>query len=447
MLFALAGQGQASAQMMGFPRMNMDSLNALTAADHADMMKKLGLTSLRPGKDGYSKDPEIGANYDETIANPYLEYPDPLVTFDGRPVKNAKMWTKVRRPELVKVFEDEFYGHIPADVPSVDWKVIGEEKVMIGTTPCIQRTLAGVVDNSSCPEISVTIQADVVWPESAGMNLPVIVEYGFALGNMTFSMPGAPQRKPWKEQVVERGWAAATIVPTSFQADGGHGLRQGIIGLCNKGDYRKPEDWGSIRAWGWGVSRLIDYFESDPRFDGSKVAIEGNSRYGKTALVCAAFDERVAAAFVCSSGKGGVTPWRRYCGETVENIAASGEYHWMCGNFIKYASDPLNASYMKVDQHELVAICAPRAIFVSSGTFEADHWQDLLGMYISTYKASPVYELFGTCGVSDYLYPGTNVGVIKGRLAFRQHDGGHEPGPNWPYFLDFFDNCVVKGNK
>ena len=153
-----------------------------------------------------------------------INYPDALTTFDGRKVKNAKMWFKVRRPELVKVFEDEFYGHIPANVPDVDWQTVSEEKVMVGQTPCICRTLAGVVDNSSCPEISVTIQVDIVWPESAGNNIPVIMEYGFAVGNSPMMMPmgNGPQRKPWKEQVVERGWAACTIVPTSFQADGGH---------------------------------------------------------------------------------------------------------------------------------------------------------------------------------------------------------------------------------
>lgn len=454
----MLSQGQANAQF-GFPRMNMDSLNALTNADHADMMSKIGVTSLRPGKDGYSTDPAIGANYDQYIANPYINYPDALTTFDGRKVKNAKMWFKVRRPELVKVFEDEFYGHIPANVPDVDWQTVSEEKVMVGQTPCICRTLAGVVDNSSCPEISVTIQADIVWPESAGNNIPVIMEYGFAVGNspmMMMPMGNGPQRKPWKEQVVERGWAACTIVPTSFQADGGHGLRQGIIGLCNKGEYRKPDDWGTIRAWGWGVSKLLDYFETQPQFDATKVAIEGNSRYGKTALVAAAFDERIAASFASSSGKGGATPWRRYCGETVENIAASGEYHWMAGNFIKYASDPYSAADMPVDQHELLALCAPRLLLVSSGVPEADKWQDLIGMHLSASLASPVYDLvcdgglrYGYAGNIDEgmrtdIFPGVNVGLMGGRLAFRVHDGGHEPGPNWPYFLDLFDLYVVK---
>ncbi len=443
-------EAESSAQF-GFPRMNMDSLNALTNADYSRMKAQLGLGELRPGKDGYSSDPAIGANYDELIANPYLVYPDPLQTFDGKKVESSEDWFKIRRPELLKEFEDNFYGHIPSDVPAVNWVVVKEENQLIGDIPCITRQLLGVVDNSSCPDIKVEIKAEVSWPEKALKDLPVIVEYGFMMGNM-------PQRSSWKEMVVERGWAACTIVPTSYQADGGHGLRQGIIGLCNKGGFRKPDDWGSIRAWAWGVSRLIDYFEAEPLFDASKVAVEGNSRYGKTALATAVFDERVASAFVSSSGKGGATPWRRYCGETVENLAASSEYHWMCGNFLKYAADPLNAGDMKVDQHEFIAICAPRPILVSTGTFEADHWQDLNGMYISCTLASPVYELLGVeglkfgygepvedKGIRPNVFPGMNVGLMGGRLAFRMHDGGHEPGPNWPYFLDFFDRFVVRG--
>ncbi len=451
-----ASAGIAEAQMM-FPKVNRDSLNALTSADYADMKSKLGLKELRPGKDGYSTDPVIGANYDEFIANPYLNYPDPLVTFDGKKVKNSKMWFGKRRPELVKVFEDEFYGHIPSSVPSVSWRVVKEEHTLIGNVPCISRQLAGEVDNSEYPSVSVTIQAEVVWPEKAGRNIPVIMEFSYMLGNFSMAAPQGAKNKPWKEQVVERGWAACTIVPTSYQADGGHGLRNGIIGLCNHGNYRNPDDWGVIRAWAWGASKLVDYFETEPLFDASKVAVEGNSRYGKTALVAAAFDERIASAFVSSSGKGGAAPWRRYCGETVENIAAGSEYHWMAGNFLKYAADPLNASDMPVDQHELLALCAPRPILISGGLPLADRWQDIMGMYICTTLASPVYELLGGRGLSygygeekdesvcvrTDIFPGVNVGLMGGRLAFRMHDGGHEPGPNWPYFLDFFDRFVV----
>jgi len=441
----LFAQGQAAAQFPGMPRVNRDSLNALTNADHAQMLGQLGIKAVRPGRDAYSDDPAKAPNYDEMKANPYIYYPDPLTTFDGRKVKSARMWRKVRRPELVKVFEDEVYGRVPENVPAVHWEVVKEETIDMEGIPCIRRDLAGVADNSACPSIEVRIQAQVTWPASAKGPVPVIMEFGYIFpgGRGGFNFPGRPQTKSWQQQVVERGWAAAVIVTGSIQADGGHGLRSGIIGLTNKGDYRKPTDWGALRAWGWGASKLLDYFETEPHFDATKVAIEGVSRNGKAALVTMAFDERFAAGLIASAGEGGSSPWRRNCGESIGNLADAGEYHWMCGNFIKYDAEPLTENDLPVDQHELIALCAPRPCLISSGTWDADKWQDLIGMFMATVKATPVYELLGEQGMNTDLYPGTNVGIMHGKLGFRQHDGGHESGPNWPYFLDWFDKFVV----
>jgi len=434
----------ASAQF-GWPRMNLDSLNALTAADYADMLDQLGLSAsdVRPGRDGNSPDPSRLPNYDEFKANPYPFYPDPLTTFAGEPVKDARTWYRVRRPEIVRAFEDEVYGRIPEGVPSVTWKVVSEEKVTLGDTPCLHRRLLGVADNSAYPAISVEMQAEILWPENAAGQLPVVMEFGF--GFYFGNMPGMPASadKPWYQQVVERGWAAANISPNSIQADGGHGLRNGIIGLTNHGAPRKPTDWGSLRAWGWGSSRLLDYLESEPLFDATKVAIEGVSRYGKAAIVAMAFDERFAAGFIASSGKGGVAPWRRDCGESTGNLAGSGEYHWMCGNFIKYGAEPLTDADFPVDQHELIALCAPRPCLISAGTPERDQWQDIIGMFMAAAKASPVYELLGVRGIGTDVFPGVDVGLMDGRVAYREHHGGHEAGPNWPYFLDYFDREVV----
>ena len=449
-LFAvLLVQAQAAAQFPGMPRVNRDSLNALTNEDFAQMLSQLGIKEVRPGRDPNSNDPSVAPNYDEYKANPYLYYPDPLTTFDGKKVTTAKQWRKVRRPELVKVFEDEIYGRVPDNVPAVRWEVVKEEKVDMEGIPCVRRDLAGVVDNSACPSISVSIQAQVTWPEAAKGPIPVIMEFGFIMGSgFRFpAMPGRPQTKSWQQQVVERGWAAAVISTGSVQADGGHGLRQGIIGLTNKGQFRKPTDWGVLRAWAWGASKLLDYFETEPRFDAKKVAIEGVSRNGKAALVTMAFDERFAAGLIASAGEGGSSPWRRDCGESLGNLANAGEYHWMAGNFIKYGADPLTENDMPIDQHEFIALCAPRLCLISSGTWDADKWQDLLGMFMATVKATPVYELLGEKGMNTDLYPGTDVGIMEGRLAFRQHHGGHESGPNWPYFLDLFDRFVVKNGK
>ena len=176
------------------------------------------------------------------------------------------------------------------------------------------------------------------------------------------------------QQAMSHGWGYGSIDPASIQADsGGNALRQGIIGLVNKGQPRKPDDWGALRAWGWGVGKLVDYFEANPdsKVDPKKVGIEGVSRYGKAALVTEAFDPRVAVALVGSSGEGGAKLHRHDYGEAVENLTGD-EYYWMAGNFLKYgASDingkSMNASDLPVDSHELIALCAPRPCFISDG--------------------------------------------------------------------------------
>ena len=157
-----------------------------------------------------------------------------------------------------------------------------------------------------------------------------------------------------------------------------------------------------------------------------------------------AFEERIAAGFIASSGKAGAAGWRRDCGESIGNIVSNEEYHWVCGNLIKYGADPLTENDLPVDQHELIALCAPRACFISTGSWNGDKWQDVVGSFISASKASPVYELFGYKGLGTDLFPGMDNGLMDGRLTYRQHHGGHEAGPNWPYFLDFFEREVVK---
>ncbi|MBP5612370.1 MAG: hypothetical protein J6X20_06590, partial [Bacteroidales bacterium] len=343
---------------------NRDSLNQATLADYEQMKAQIGVKETRPRRDGQAADPALRPNYDELKANPFPFYPDPFTTFDGRRVKNARMWYKVRRPELREEFEREVYGRIPAEVPPVAWQVTREYEAEVGGIPVMVRQLQGTVDNSVCPSVEVNIQAQVMWQTGTAGPLPVITDFSYGLG-LPMSWGGSVS---WQQQVLERGWAAAQILPNSVQPDSGHGLRSGIIGLCNRGEYRKPDDWGVLRAWGWGVSKLIDYFESDDLFDAGKVAIEGVSRYGKAALVTMAFDERVAAAMVCSSGRAGAPPWRRDCGETLDNTCAWDSYHWVAGNMIKYSDVNRSWDDLRVDQHELIGLCAPRPVFISVGT-------------------------------------------------------------------------------
>lgn len=449
----LAASAPANAQFFMFgggSSASRDSLNRIAAEDYADMLGKLGIGNPREGRQPNSPDESKHPNYSELTANPYIFYPEALVTNAGKPVKSARMWNKVRRPEIVKMFEDEVYGHIPENVPGVTWKVTSEERKDYQGIPVVVRNLAGVVDNSIYPAISVEIQAQIMWPQSVNQEfqkagVPVIMEFGFISSGNSPMMMARPSAQPsWQQMALDRGWACATINPSSIQADAGSGLTNGIIGLCNKGQHRSPSDWGALRAWGWGASRFIDYLETCQEFDATKTAIEGVSRYGKAALVAMAFEPRIAAGFIASSGKGGAAGWRRDCGESIGNIVSNEEYHWVCGNLIKYGTDPMTENDLPVDQHELIALCAPRACFISTGTFDGDKWQDVVGSFISASKASPVYELLGCKGLGSDVFPGVdNDELMDGPLAYRQHHGGHEAGPNWPVFLSYFFNQVV----
>jgi hypothetical protein len=274
-----------------------------------------------------------------------------------------------------------------------------------------------------------------VTPEGAD-EVPVIMERSFG------GFPGrpAPAFPPeHAEQILARGWAYAAIVPNSIQADNGAGLTTGIIGLTNHGQPRDADDWGSLRAWAWGNSRALDWFEADPRTDGARVVVAGLSRYGKAAAVTMAYDERFAIGFVGSSGAGGLKPHRRNFGELVENVAGAGEYHWMAGNYLKYAG-PLSWDDLPVESHQLLALAAPRPVFVSTGSAEVEgQWIDQRGMYMASVAAGPVYELLGASGLDMPEWPGVGVGVglEDAEIAYRTHEGGHTFGPNWPIMLDF----------
>jgi hypothetical protein len=245
--------------------------------------------------------------------------------------------------------------------------------------------------------------------------------------------------------LLKQGWGFAVVVPGSIQADNGAGLTGGIIGLCNQGQPRRPDDWGALRAWAWGASRALDYLETDPAVDARRVGIEGLSRYGKAALVAMAYDPRFAIGFIGSSGAGGAKLHRRNFGELVENLASSGEYHWMAGNYLKYAG-PLTWDDLPVDSHELIALCAPRPIFISYGAAEGPgaegQWVDQRGSFMAAVAAGPVYELLGKKGLGTAEYPPLETALVDGAIAFRQHRGGHTTGPNWPAFLKFAEPYI-----
>jgi hypothetical protein len=334
-------------------------VNFTAEQDHQNMMDLLGIKSLRPGPSGNESAPNH-ANYDESLATPYPDLPDLLTLKNGEKVSTPEIWWKQRRPEIVEDMEKEIYGRLPKKIPAVKWTVDISEKEYIGFTSVIAKKLTGHVDNSECSLIDVNISMVLVTPANAKGPVPVLMMFGMAslpspaqpdqdelellnkafrkllsekdpavkaifdkylaftpitraTPSFGFGMMGgnANADPPSIQQLIAAGWGYAMIDPSSIQADNGAGLTRGIIGLVNKGQPRKPDDWGSLRAWAWGAARGLDYLETDTAIDAKHVGIEGVSRYGKAALVTLAFEDRFALALVGSSGKGGATHSRQ----------------------------------------------------------------------------------------------------------------------------------------
>lgn len=415
-----------------------DSINKITWQDYTNVLRQLHISSTRPGPSGNPQSPNA-ANSDESKASTYTTLPDPLVLNNGKKVADAKTWWSKRRPEIIEDFDREIYGRVPKNTPKVKWEVVKDTMEINGNFKVHTKKLIGQVDNSSYPSINVNIDLTVSTPADAKNPVPVIMEFGFVFPP-GFIFPRDTSTNPaltWQQQLLAKGWGYALLIPASYQADNGAGLTQGIIGLVNKGQYRKPDDWGALRAWAWGASRALDYFETDKNVDAKRVGIEGLSRYGKAAIVTMAYEPRFAIGFIGSSGAGGTKILRRVFGEQVENLASSGEYHWFAGNFIKYAG-PLTPNDLPVDAHELVTLCAPRPVFISSGSPKVEgNWVDAKGMFLGGVYAGPVYNLLGKKDLGITELPPIETTLINGDIAFRQHSGGHTTGPNWPYFIQF----------
>jgi hypothetical protein len=490
---------------------NPAPVNFTADQDHQNMMKQLGIKTLRNGPSGDESAPNH-ANYDEALANPYPDLPDALTLKNGKKVTTAEMWWKQRRPEIVEDMEREVYGRIPPNVPKVTWTVKVTDKERVGFFPVIAKQLIGHVDNSTYPLINVNIEMTLVVPANARGPVPVLMMFGrsalpapaqpepadvekinTALKELLvkehpefktifeqypaynpipeqspFGPGGFPVIKgdpPTPMQLIAGGWGYVLIDPASIQADNAEGLTKGIIGLVNKGQPRKPEDWGALRSWSWGAARALDYLETEPAVDAKHVGIEGVSRYGKAALVTLAFEQRFAMGLIGSSGEGGAKLHRRNFGEAVESLTGGG-YYWMAGNFMKYGASDASfgaktAKDLPVDAHELIALCAPRFTFISYGVPEQGDakWLDQQGSYMATVAAGSVFKLLDAKDISvsnNYKtekMPPVNNGLLDGELAWRQHDGGHTDAPNVKHFIAWanklmhYDKNVAQKNK
>ncbi|MCW3847283.1 hypothetical protein OF829_08520 [Sphingomonas sp. LB-2] len=426
----MLGAGSALAQQPDYTKAN---------ADRQAMLDRLGIpaSSLRPGADGFNRQAPNAANYDEAKAGD-AELPGLLFVATGDRVTSPRMWWRVRRPEIVEAFDREIYGRVPATAPVIRWKLVKEERASEAGMPVIKRWYEGTADNRAWPQAKAVIQLRYTVPAGARGKVPLILSFGFPEG---FRFPGPP-RPPEPgpaapEQLLAGGFGYGVVVANSIQADNGGGLDDGVIGISLRGKLRSPEDWGVLRAWAWGAARAFDALAKDPRIDARRIGIEGLSRYGKAALVTMAYDQRFAIGFIGSSGAGGAALYRRNFGERMGNLCAGGEYHWFAGNFLKYCAK-LSEADLPVDSHQLIALVAPRPIFIGAGTVETgDGWVDPKGSFLAARAAAPVWELLGKPGLGTREFPPVLTPVIEGTIGFRQHQGGHNNHDNWPTFIRF----------
>jgi hypothetical protein len=361
---------------------------------------------------------------------------DLLKMKNGRVITTEDEWWNKRRPEMLKDLEEALYGKIPDEkiLPGITWEVKTSTGGK-GNMAYVEKQITGIIDVSRYPLVrnKPQVLATLRIPVSATGPVPVFTFFG-GFGNAA---------DMYLERCIPRGWGICVFNLNALQPDNGAGLTSYLIGLVNKGDWRKPDDWGSLRAWGWGVSKLIDYFETDKDINVSKLGLNGVSRYGKATLVAMAFEPRLAIAFPGDAGSLGTKLNRRHWGQDLENSTPENEYHWMAGNFFKWAGELFPGQYLPrkiedcpVDAHSLLALCAPRPVMMDGGTTST--WCDPYGVYLTGKYATPVYELLGVKGlVMNDPKPVVDKAYIDGTVAYRVHKGGHTDAPEWPSFLEF----------
>jgi hypothetical protein len=434
---------------IGFGPCCLPIVSQLTAEeDRARLIGLLGMkeSDMRPRPDGDARSPHA-TNYDLAKANLFPKLPDPLVFKDGRPVKTVNQWWLKRRKEMRADFDEEILGRIPASLPAVEWRIGSTKYEKYGGVDVVTKRLAGRVGKGLPGSFNIDLLLTV--PEHAGGSVPVMMELAFAkdFESATSGPLDNYVPTPWGvdgKLVVQRGWGFAILNPVSIQKDDGSGLTSGIIGLMNHGKPRGVEDWGALKAWAWGAHAALRYFETDKAVDVKQVALAGHSRFGKAVLVTMAYYPEFAIGYSSSSGEGGAKLYRHIYGETIPNLAGPSLYHWFNGRFLRYAG-PLNAGDLPVDNHELIALCAPRPLFISGGSDEGDGyanpngdaWADPHGMFLAEVAAGPVYRLMGAKDLGTAEFPKLGTALSAGDLAFQQHDGGHLAEPSWPEFLEF----------
>lgn len=376
------------------------------------------------------------SNYAEDKIPPYT-LPDPLVMMDGQNVVSAEDWTKKRRPEILKFYQSDIYGRIPDNAPKVTWETAETDPNARDGTAITRKIVGRMGDKPDGPKMTLTLHS----PTKADKPVPVLLSISFG-----FAPKGTLKTNAFDPvaEVLGRGWAYATINYGDIQPDRPERWSDGVIGLTLQEGQKKPaaDEWGTISAWAWGVSRCIDYFETDKTIDAKRVTITGASRLGKTVLWAGAQDERVAAVFSVVPGEMGASLIRRDWGETLDDMAQNFSYQF-AGNLQKWAG---KWNDLPVDQHMLIALCAPRPVYVNGG--KSDQWSDPKGEFLSMLAAGPVYKLLGAKDLGVTEVPEFDKPITTGSLAFHYHSAGHTAVPaDWKAFLDFAERHYKAAGK
>ena len=407
-------------------------------------MNRRVFCTLLPGAGLLAAQAPSDANYDESKV-PAYKLPDPLVMSDGTRVTEAATWKARRRPEILRLFTEQVYGRSPGRLDTTSYQVLSPaEPALDGRTLRKQiRVLFNGSEDGPRMDLLIYLPAGVARP------VPAFVGLNFNGNHTVHTDPGILEAEPWVEPgreprpkaargsssrrwpveaIVERGYALVTAFYGDIDPDFDDGFRNGVHQLFPKPG---PADWGSIGAWAWGLSRAMDYFETDQDIDQSRVAVIGHSRLGKTALWAGAQEERFSIVISNESGCGGAALSRRRYGETVRRINTRFP-HWFCDNFNQYND---NEAALPVDQHMLVALIAPRPVYIASAV--DDRWSDPRGEFLSAVHANPVYRLLGTSGFPASEMPPIGK-PVAGTIAYHVRAGGHDlTAYDWEQYLNF----------
>ena len=390
------------------------------------------------------------SNYDEAKVGTYT-LPDPLVLANGQPVRDAQTWFNVRRPELLKLYNTDIYGAVPAGAPKATYQVVETDTHALGGLAVHKRVLIQFGNTTNAPVVPVNLYL----PANATGPVPVLLHMVFAANppvpaaTTNAASPGPARPAGFGEagpitNILARGYGYATFRYTDVQPDSADTFHSGVISLTlAPGQARPaPEEWGTISAWAWGASRVLDYLETDPGVDARRVALIGHSRLGKTVLVAGARDPRFALIYSSCAGEMGSSLARRDYGETIDDMAANFPWQF-AGNFQKYAG---HWNDMPVDTHEIIALNAPHPVFIGGGT--QDQWADPRGEFLAEVAAGPVYRLVGRQDLGTTNGPTVDTPLITGDLGFHYHTGGHAITPSdWNAFLDFADKYFKPGTS